>query len=84
MCDGKRVITISYDRLSPEALEAVITDFVTRDATDYGMTEVSLQRKIGQVRKQLTSDKAVIVFDESSRSCNIISTNDPLLRNHKR
>ncbi|MBN2539422.1 MAG: YheU family protein, partial [Deltaproteobacteria bacterium] len=44
---------IPYDQLSTETLEALITEFVVRDATDYGETEVPLERKIEQVKKQL-------------------------------
>jgi uncharacterized protein YheU (UPF0270 family) len=32
---------IPVDRLSPEALQGVIEEFVSREGTDYGETEVS-------------------------------------------
>ena len=53
---------IPYDQLSPEALQGVIEEFVTRDGTDYGEIEVSVETKINQVLNQLKSGKAVIVF----------------------
>jgi uncharacterized protein YheU (UPF0270 family) len=53
-------IKIPYDQLSPEALQGVVEEFVTRDGTDYGEVEVPLETKIAQVMNQLKSGKAVI------------------------
>ena len=39
-------IIIPYDQLSIEALKGVIEEFVTRDGTDYGEIEVSLEIKL--------------------------------------
>ena len=74
------IIKIPYDQLSTETLETLITEFVARDATDYGETEVSLERKVEQVKKQLQSDKAIIVFNGSTQTCNIVSRADPLVK----
>jgi len=75
-----KALKITYDQLSPEALNGVIEEFVTRDGTDYGEIEVSLETKISQVLGQLKSGKAVIVFDQGSETCNILSSDDPALR----
>ncbi|OFZ58570.1 MAG: cytoplasmic protein [Bdellovibrionales bacterium RIFOXYB2_FULL_36_6] len=71
---------IPYDQLSPEALQGVIEEFVTRDGTDYGEIEVSVETKINQVLNQLKSGKAVIVFDPKSETCNILKSDDPVLK----
>ena len=71
-------VKIQYDQLSSEALNGVIEEFVTRDGTDYGEKEISLETKIFQVLDQLKSGKAVIVFDQESQTCNIVSTIKPL------
>ena len=71
---------IPYDQLSPEALHGVIEEFVTRDGTDYGEIEVPLEIKVGQVLNQLKSGKAVIVFDPESETCNILKSDDPVLK----
>ena len=73
-------LRIPYDQLSPEALHGVIEEFVTRDGTDYGEIEVSLENKINQVLNQLKSGKAVIVFDPESETCNILKSDDPVLK----
>ncbi len=72
-------LKIQYDQLSPEALEGVIEEFVTRDGTDYGKVEISLETKISQVLAQLKSGRAVIVFDQKSETCTILKSDDPAL-----
>jgi hypothetical protein len=73
-------LKIPYDQLSIEALHGVIEEFVTRDGTNYGEVEVSLDTKISQVLGQLKSGKAVIVFDQATETCNILRSSDPILR----
>ena len=72
-------VIIPYDQLSPETLYSVVEEFVTRDGTDYGEREVSLEVKISQIINQLKSKEAVIVFDQESQSCNIVKSDDPSL-----
>ena len=61
-------IKIPYAQLNPETLNSVIEEFVTRDGTDYGEIEVSLETKTSQVLGQLKSGKAVIVSKDTSIS----------------
>ncbi len=72
-------LKIPYDQLSPEALQSVIEEFVTRDGTDYGEIEVSLETKITQVLDQVKAGKAVIVFDQKTETCTILKSSDPVL-----
>ncbi len=74
------MIKIPYDRLSPEALKGLIEEFATRDGTDYGLTEVTLERKAEQIMHHLKSGRAIIVFDSDSETCNILPADDPRLR----
>lgn len=74
-------VKVPYDQLSPEALHGVIEEFVTRDGTDYGEIEASLDTKISQVLRQLESKKAMIIFDPESETCTILRSDDPVLKN---
>ena len=65
---------IPHRMLSPEALRGVIEAFITREGTDYGLHEVPLATKVGQVRHQLDAGIAVIVYDEATASCTIRPT----------
>ena len=60
--------------LSPEALRGVIEAYITREGTDYGLHEVPLATKVGQVRHQLDAGTAIIVYDEATNSCTIQPT----------
>lgn len=64
---------IPHQKLSREALFALIEEFVTRSGTDYGTVEASLEEKVQQVQGQLENGEAVIVYDEVLESCNITS-----------
>lgn len=64
-------MTIPWQSLSPEALDGVIEEFVTREGTEYGTSEVSLADKCRQVRRQLENGEAVITFDDETHTCSI-------------
>lgn len=71
---------IPVSRLSPEALQGVIQEFVLREGTDYGDREISLETKFRQVKNKLEKGLAVLVFDDETESTNIISADNPLLK----
>lgn len=67
-------IEIPPSDLSREALRALIEEFVTRDGTDYGAVEHSLDAKVADVMHQLARGEVRIVFDSESKTTTIIST----------
>jgi len=67
------VIEIPPERLPPDLLAAVVEDFVSREATDYGVTEVDFQVKVDQVRRQIDRGEVVITFDPVTESCNLLT-----------
>lgn len=62
--------------LSPEALRGLVEEFVTRDGTDYGSSERSVEDKIHDVLRQLESGEAKVVFDAESETANIVMTRE--------
>ncbi len=62
---------VPYDQIPADALRAMIEEFVTRDGTDYGEEEVSLEEKVAQMMSLLQQDKAVIWFDEITETLSI-------------
>lgn len=67
---------VPIDQIDPETLTNLIKDYVLREGTDYGDQETDLQLKIEQVRAQLKSGAAVIVFSELHESINILPASD--------
>lgn len=64
---------IPLEKLSPEALQGVIDDYILREGTDYGQQEASLEKKRADVLRQLEKGKAKIVFDQETESITLIS-----------
>jgi len=64
---------IPHHMLSPEALHRVIEAFITREGTDYGEKEFSLEDKVARVVSQLERGEARIVFDPESASVTIVA-----------
>lgn len=65
-------VEIPFDALSESALRGLIEEFVSRDGTDYGVHERSLEDKVRDVMRQLQRGEAVIVFDPETRSANVV------------
>ena len=65
------VIAVPFQRLSADALDAILEDFVGREGTDYGDYHYSLADKKAQVLQQLQSGKATLLFDPVSQTCHI-------------
>ena len=65
-------VVLSSDDLSSEALRGLVEEFVTRDGTDYGDLERSVDEKIAQVTAQLESGEARIVFDPETETTSIV------------
>ncbi len=71
------MVTVPWKRLSPEALQGLVEEFVSREGTEYGPRPVPMGVKVAQVLRQLERGSAVIVFDEASGTCNIVPADRP-------
>ena len=68
------VIAVPYQRLSADALDAILEDYVSREGTDYGDYSFSLSDKKAQVLSQLKSGQATLMFDPVQQTCHIEMT----------
>lgn len=66
------VIEIPFGFLTGDALRGLIDEFVSREGTDYGQGEYTLDEKAASVRRQLENGRAVIVYDPDTENCNIV------------
>ena len=71
---------IPVNKLSPEALQGVIEEFISRAGTDYGEIEASPETKFRQVKYKLETGMAVLIFDDETETTNIFLTDDPVLK----
>jgi uncharacterized protein YheU (UPF0270 family) len=64
---------IPQSAISSEALEGIIKEFVLREGTEYGATDVSLETKVKQVQRQLDRGDVVVVFEEATESVDLVA-----------
>ena len=66
---------IPYQAINAQTLRNMIEEFVTRDGTDYGEQELTLEAKVEQVLASLKTGKVVVQYDESVEICEIVMVN---------
>jgi len=71
---------ISVNKLSHEALQGVIEEYISRDGTDYGEVEASEETKFRYVKQKLEKELAVLIFDDEAETTNIFLADDPILK----
>ena len=62
---------IPHKELFPPTLNKIIEEFVTRNGTDYGTKEVSMESKVKDVLALLDMGKAQLLFDLDTSSVDI-------------
>jgi len=65
-------VEVPYTRLGADVLRRVAEEFVTRDGTDYGMSETTLDERVEHVRRQLVRGEIVIMYETESETINIV------------
>ena len=66
---------IPWQDLDPETLDRLIVSFVLREGTDYGEYERPLAQKVADVKHQLQTGEAVLVWSELHETVNIMPRN---------
>lgn len=66
-------IEVSKDDLSEAALRGVIENFIQREGTDYGVSEVAHETKVQQLQKQIEKGHVRIVFDPNTESVTLMT-----------
>jgi len=69
-------VRIPHASLSPAALRGLVEEFVTRDGTDYGEVEASLDDKATSVLTQLRAGRIVVLYDVESETCTLATAED--------
>ncbi len=71
--DPKPGVVVPWEQLAPETLQRLVEEFVTREGTDYGEREASLEEKCADVLRQLRRGEALVTFDPVTESIDIVS-----------
>ena len=67
---------IPPERLDQATLNAILEEYITREGTDYGEVELSLEEKLAGLRPQILSGEVKIVLDETSESISLVPSQD--------
>jgi uncharacterized protein YheU (UPF0270 family) len=69
-------IEVPHAALSQVALEGLVDEFITREGTDYGDREYSLDSKRASVLRQLTQGAVAIVFDLEAEATTLVTRDE--------
>jgi len=75
MRETEDAIEIPHGELSPETLRRVAEEFVTRDGTDYGAIEKTLEEKVERLLTLLREGRAKLYFEAHSQTVHIVPSN---------
>ena len=67
------MIDVPYRDISPDALQGLLEDFVTRQGYDTTEVDAGLEDWVQQVRQQLVKGELTIVFDPLTESVTILT-----------
>lgn len=65
-------IEVPPQRLQAEVLESLLEEFASRDGTDYGVRESSLEQKVAALHKQLQRRDLLILYETDGEHWDIL------------
>jgi uncharacterized protein YheU (UPF0270 family) len=66
-------VEVPYRQIEPSTLQRLIEDLVTRDGTDYGAVEKTLEQKAAALMRQLESGEARLAFDLATETIGLMT-----------
>jgi len=63
---------IPHSQVPEQTLLAIIEEFISREGTDYGHREYTLDEKVEKVKSQLLNGEIKLMFDSETSSCNLV------------
>jgi uncharacterized protein YheU (UPF0270 family) len=65
-------IQVPIHAIDEETLARLVEEFVTRDGTDYGLTEISTERKVTRAMAALDTGKTIVIFEPSTGTVTLV------------
>ena len=65
-------VRVPPDRLPSATLAALLEEYVSRDGTDYGRYDISLEEKRTQLHSQLTAGYLQLLYDADSEHWDLV------------
>lgn len=67
---------IPPEKFTEEVLKNLLESYISREGTDYGERELSLEEKVNDLLRNVYLGEALISYDEDSQSVNLISAQE--------
>ena len=65
-------IEVPTSQLAEQTLHALLEEFASRDGTDYGVKELTLDEKVGRLRQQLDASRIMLMYDSDSEQWDLV------------
>ena len=65
-------VRVPPERLQGDVLQALLEEFASRDGTDYGERELTLEQKVGRLLRQFHTGDLQILYDADSEQWDIV------------
>ena len=65
-------VLVPAQRLQGDVLQALLEEYASRDGTDYGERECTLEEKVAQLLRQLRTDELQILYDVDSEQWDLL------------
>jgi uncharacterized protein YheU (UPF0270 family) len=66
-------VQVPVERLQPDVFTALLEEYASRDGTDYGARELSLDEKVANLRRQLEIGDVGLVYDADSEEWDLMA-----------
>lgn len=70
------LVEVPAARLGASALDGLIEEYVTREGTEYGARDYTLEEKKAEVLRAMKAGEVLIVFDTDSEACTLVLARD--------
>ena len=65
-------IEVPPRRLQEDVLQALLEEYASRDGTDYGEQELTLEKKVRSLQRQIRSSDLCIIYDADSQEWDLL------------
>lgn len=71
-------VDVPPQRLQASVLQALLEEFASRDGTDYGERELSLEQKVSELSRQLQRRELILLYDADSEQWDLLPRDQAL------
>ncbi len=65
-------LDVPPQRLSADVLQALLEEYASRDGTDYGERELSLEEKVQHLRQQLSNKDLYLLYEAEAQEWDLV------------